>query len=105
MSEIKSSLSSGQWNKADYVEALAECQKGAAKIKVGSTRKELKELYVEGGGFSMRSARNYVYKGCPYVRVDVEFEPVENNQDHTKEYPTDKIRKISKPYISPLVSD
>jgi hypothetical protein len=68
-------------------------------IKPGMTRKDLLRVYTVEGGFSTRTQRTYVLKGCPYGKVDVEFTPVGNEQDRLTESPDDKILKISKPYL------
>jgi hypothetical protein len=68
-------------------------------IKPGMTRKDLLRVYTVEGGLSTRTHRTYVLKGCPGVKVDVEFVPVGNVQDGLIESPNDKILKLSKPYL------
>ena len=105
MSINQTSYSSARWNEADYANILAACQKRMTAIRVGGTRKDLLEVFTEAGGFSTRNSRHYVYKDSPHIRVDVEFDAVQNKEDMSAEHPSDRIRTISKPYISPVVCD
>jgi hypothetical protein len=43
-------------------------------IKPGMTRADLQKVFTTEGGISMRVQRTYVYRNCPYCKVDVEFE-------------------------------
>src|SRR5271169_2818949 len=42
-------------------------------IKVGMTRSDLVRLFTTEGGLSTTSHRTYVYRQCPYIKVDVKF--------------------------------
>jgi hypothetical protein len=68
-------------------------------VKPGMSRRELLRVYTTEGGLSTRRQRTYVLKGCPGIKVDVEFVPVGNEQDSLTESPNDKILKLSKPYL------
>ena len=68
-------------------------------IKPGMTRKDLLRVYAVEGGLSTRTHRTYVLKGCPGIKVDVEFVPFGNMQGGVMESPNDQILKISKPYL------
>jgi hypothetical protein len=80
-----------------------------ATIRPGMIRKNLSNVFEEEGGLSTRTQRKYVYKGCPYIKVDVEFSPVEaavdGNANRHDESPDDKIVKISRPYLEYSISD
>lgn len=65
-------------------------------IKVGMTRSELMNLFTTEGGLSTTSQRTYVYRECPYIKVDVTFAP----SSREEELPTDKIAKVSRPYLA-----
>jgi hypothetical protein len=65
------------------------------KVKVGMERFELLEVFTEEGGIATTSQRTYVYRQCPLIKVEVEF--AASSRD--KELPTDKIVKISRPYL------
>ena len=45
-------------------------------IKVGMTRRDLLTVFMPEGGISTRLFRRYVFRGCQYIKVDVEFTPV-----------------------------
>jgi hypothetical protein len=73
-------------------------------IKPGMTRKDLLRVFTTEGGISTDAQQTFALKGCPYVHVDVEFSPVLN--DHVfSGHPSDKIIKISKPYLDALQMD
>jgi hypothetical protein len=74
-------------------------------IKPGMTRKDLLRVYTVEGGLSTRTHRTYVLKGCPGIKVDVEFVPVGNEQDGLTQSLNDKIQKISKPYLEYSIYD
>jgi hypothetical protein len=68
-------------------------------IKPEMTRGDLLKVYTTEGGISTRTRRTYVLKGCPSIKVNVEFAPSGNTQDGSLEDPKDTILKISKPYL------
>lgn len=74
-------------------------------IKPGATRKDLLEVFTEEGGISSRTRRTYVYKQCPYIKVDVVFAPVGNEDKSLTEMPEDKVTTISRPYLEYSVTD
>ena len=80
---------------------LTECQ----KIKPGMTRAELLKVFTTEGGLSTAMHRTFVYRGCPYIRVDVDFILSELKQYGLEERPSDTISKISKPYLDWSVVD
>jgi hypothetical protein len=73
-------------------------------IKVGMTRRELLAVFETEGGISTRTQRQYVYKKCEYIKVNVKFEPVVR-QDKFGESPNDKIVEISEPYLQYAITD
>jgi len=69
------------------------------------TRKELSSIFVEqGGGLWSRSQRAYVFRQCPYIKIDVKFAPVPKGGPFD-EQPEDKIVEVSRPYLQYFVSD
>ena len=77
-------------------EWISECIKRIQSIKPGATRAELLKVFTTEGGLSTRSWRTYVYRQCPYIKVDVEFKAID---DDRYEKPGDIITKISRPYL------
>jgi hypothetical protein len=71
-------------------------------IKPGMRRGEILLVFTEDGGLSTRSQQRYTYKHCPYIKVDVEFSPIDHG---TKESPDDKIVKVSRPYLQYPIFD
>ena len=69
-------------------------------VQVGMFRADLDRLFTYEGGIYSRSRQTYVYRKCPYIKVDVEFAPSEEN-----ERSGDRISKISRPYIARPIID
>lgn len=75
------------------------------------TRAELLKVFTTEGGLSTGLNRKYVYRECPYIKVDVEFEPVGRPARDTQERVTlleadrDVIKNISKPYLEWSILD
>ena len=69
-------------------------------VQVGMFRADLERFFTYEGGIYSRSQQTYVYRNCPYIKVDVEFAPSEQNQNSV-----DRITKISKPYIARPIID
>ena len=77
-----------------------------SKVKVGMMRLDLLRLFKEEGGISNRTWRRYVYRNCPYIKVDVEFEPVGESENKVmNQSAKDKIIKISKPFLEWSILD
>ena len=74
-------------------------------IKVGMTRSELMKVFTTEGGLEFKSATTsqmtYVYRKCPYIKVDVKL-AISNPYD---DLPSDKITEISRPYLAWTVKD
>jgi hypothetical protein len=93
------------------MEWVAESLKEMQQIKVGMTRADLLRVFTKEGGLSTGLNRTYVYRGCPYMKVDVEFEPVGRpardgeGRVTLEEAGEDVIKKISKPYLDWSVLD
>ena len=88
-------------------EALSEIE----NVKVGMTRGQLLAVFdMEGGVFS-GLRRTYVYRRCPTIKVDVEFEAVgrpsrdAEGRVTTIESDQDVITKMSRPYLARQVID
>ena len=80
---------------------ITQCQ----KIKPGMTRAELLKIFTTEGGISSAAHRTFVYRGCPYIKVDVDFTLSDPKQRGIEERPTDIINKVSKPYLEWSVID
>jgi len=80
---------------------ISDSLRSIQTIKVGATRAELLKLFTTEGGLSTPSRRTYVYRPCPYIKVDVRFTVSSREQ----ELPTDRIVEISRPYMAWSVMD
>jgi len=83
----------------EHTQWVSSVLRWADDIKPGMTREDLLRACTVEGGLSTRTHRTYVLKGCPYIKIDVQFLPVGKEQDGLAESPNDKILKISKPYL------
>ena len=72
-------------------------------IQPGVSREELLRVFTTEGGLSTTTQRTYVYRRCPYIKVDAEFTLTEPNQ--RDERPTDKVRRVSRPYLQWSIND
>jgi hypothetical protein len=68
-----------------------------SEIKVGDPRSKVELNFVEDGGLQFPPQTRYLWKDCKYVKIEVEFSPGTN--DWSKFLPTDKVVKVSKPYL------
>src|ERR1700759_3275828 len=86
-----------------HSEWVAKSLKEMQTVKVGMSREELLKVFEGEGGLSTRNHRTYVYRECPYIKVDVDFETVDDSPFEQDK--RDKIVKISKPYLAWSVTD
>jgi hypothetical protein len=89
----------------EHTEWIAKSLKEIESVKVGMTRVDLLRVFKEEGGISTRTWRRYVYRDCPYIKVDVEFEPVGEPENKVSQSPRDKIIKISQPFLEWSIMD
>jgi hypothetical protein len=88
-------------------DALSEIQ----TVKVGMNRGQLSSLFATEGGLSTGLKRTYVYRQCPYIKIDVEFEAVGRPARDAEgrvtlvESERDVITTISRPYLAWQVTD
>ena len=91
---------------ADLTKKIEKIIRESQQVKVGMTRADLLKVYTTEGGLSSRKWRRYAYRTCPYIKVDVEFEPVGDEKDLLTEKPADKITKISeRPFLELSIGD
>lgn len=91
-------------NAESHTQWVTRSLKEMQSVKVGLSRADLLKVFKEEGGLSTRYHRRYVYRDCPYFKVDVEFEAVEAKADGG-EHASDKITKISKPFLEWSITD
>lgn len=95
----------------EHTQWLGSVLRWTAEIKPGSTRHDLLKIYTTEGGLSSPLRRTYVLKGCPYIKVDVEFKSVgrpdrdSDGRVTLEEDSRDMIVKISRPYLQFSIDD
>jgi len=85
----------------EHREWIAVTLRAMQTIKVGMTRSDLMKMFTTESGLSTTSQRRYVYRQCPYIKVDVKFAASSRDE----ELPTDKIIGVSRPYLAWSVGD
>jgi len=94
-----------------HIEWVGESLKRMRTVTPGMTRADLRQVFATEGGLSTGLWRRYVYVGCPWFKVDVEFEPVgrpardADGRVTLVESDRDIIKTISKPYIEFSITD
>src|SRR6185369_14209709 len=88
-----------------HEEWIAKSLREIEAVKVGMTRADLAKVFSTEGGLSTRTQQRFVYRECPYIKVDVEFEAVGQPGNRTIRNPDDKITKISKPFLEWTIID
>ena len=94
---------------AELTRLISEAIRETSAITPGMSRGDLMRVFTVEGGLSTRAQRTYVYRRCPYIKVDVEFE-VEHLRDAQGRIPLleaddDVIRRISRPYLAWAITD
>jgi hypothetical protein len=84
----------------EHTKWIASALQSTQTIKVGMTRSDLLKVFTTEGGLSSPSWRTYVYRQCPYIKVDVKFDAPSR-----EELPKDKIVEISRPYLGWSIYD
>lgn len=110
-SAVSAVRAQSQLNTEKQAEWIASVIKDIQKIKVGMTRGEMRKVFGEEGGISTTRQRKYIYRGCPYIKVDFEFESRGPEIKDVRgvymrpEFDLDVITKMSKPYLEFSIDD
>ncbi len=88
---------------SEHTRWIAASLKEMQTIKPGMSRGDLFKVFTTEGGLSTVGQRRYVYRDCPYIKVDVEFAPAQEGQQVERQ--DDKIVKISQPFLEFSVVD
>ena len=100
MAQSNSTVTSSEVERA-HTKWIDSALRSIQTVKVGMARSELMTVFTTEGGLFTTSQRTYVYRQCPYIKVDVKFSASSRHE----ELPTDKITEISRPYLDWSVSD
>lgn len=90
---------------SEHTKWVAQCLKEMETIKPGMKRADLLKVFTEEGGIFTRTQRRYVYRECPYIKIDVVFEPVGAPEQKMIERPEDVIVEVSKPFLEWSIAD
>lgn len=94
-----------------HTEWIAKSLTKMQTVRVGMTRADVLKVFTTEGGLYTSTARTYVYRECPYIKVDITFSHVTRSQRAKDGHriqvksPLDKIQTISKPYLEWTVGD
>ena len=95
----------GPIDPARFTAWVSETLREAQTIRPGMTRGQLLEVFTTEGGISTDLQRTYVYRKCPYIKVDVQFRAVgrpprdREGRVTLHESPRDVITSVSRPYL------
>ena len=98
-------------NTEENTKWIADSLREMKTIEVGNTRADLLKVFTTEGGLSTGLRQTYVYRKCPYIKVDVEFEavgrPAQDVEGRVTLEKSDKdtIKTISKPYLEWSIQD
>jgi hypothetical protein len=91
---------------SDKTKWIAAALREMQTIRKGNTRAELLKVFREEGGLSTRTQRRYAYHDCPYIKVDVTFQPVGDPDAKVgEESSKDVIGSISQPFLEWSIMD
>jgi hypothetical protein len=65
----------------EHTRWILQVMRNIQTTKPGMTRDDLRKIFVEEGGLSTRT---YVYKTCPYIKVDFGFSASDKEQSAEK---------------------
>ncbi len=95
----------------DHTAWVSEVIKHTQTVRPGMTRGELLKVFTTEGGLSTGLWQRYVYRRCPYVKVEVEFEAVgrpprdASGRVTSVKSEADIIKTISKPFLEWSIMD
>jgi hypothetical protein len=101
-----SSANSGNCTSADLERWFGKTLQVTDAVQPGMTREELLKTFEPEGGLSSggRVRGTFVYRGCKYVKLDVEFSATRGGEGGLLD-PKDVITSVSRPYLSRPVYD
>jgi hypothetical protein len=90
-------LGSAQQAPPNACEMVKNILAEASDLKPGRSRADLEKAFTVSS-FSTRNAATYTSKNCHYIAIDIEFHPADSPEGPP--LPTDKIVKVSRPYLA-----
>jgi hypothetical protein len=89
---------------AALTKAIVTVLQAVHELKPGMTREDVLRNFTTEGGLSARSSNHFVYRGCPYIKIDVTF-AIPSGEDQTVTDGADKIATVSRPYLEYSIVD
>ena len=91
----------------DGVTWVQKCLADFETLKTGMTREQVQSKFCMDGGLSSPSGGRFTHPACPYFKIEVEFDFQRNPADQNRavESKTDKVIRISKPYLETPFAD
>lgn len=89
----------------EYSQWIADSLREIQTLGPGTTRADLLKIFQEEGGLSTRTERRFAYRDCPYIKVDLKFEPADTVSNKNANCAEDKIRSMSQPFLEWSIGD
>ncbi len=89
----------GDKSSASSCEVVERALQETRSIKSGMTRREVEKHFKLDGGVQVRHETRYMYLGCHYIRVDVEFD-LAAPTDRVEDSPNDVVTRVLRPYVA-----
>lgn len=86
----------------EHTQWIDHVMRAIATLKPGMTRRDLLRVLTTEGGIFTRKRQRYVYRHCPYLKVEVDFSPLGAAQEPN---PDDQVVKISRPFMEYSIMD
>jgi hypothetical protein len=80
----------------EHTQWIDHVMRSIATLKPGMTRRDLLRVLTTEGGIFTRKKQRYVYRHCPYLKVEVDFSPLDAAQEPN---PDDRVVKITQPFL------
>ena len=77
---------------------LNRCLGDFDQIKIGMTRLEVEQGFVRNGGLQISTQSVYFHRECPWLAIDIKFEP-DPNPPHPGDGSRDRVIEVGKPYL------
>jgi len=97
-------VAAGEPEKENECALVSGALKAVQELAPGSSRALLEQKFEVDGGMQFPGNSRYLFRQCPYVKIDVEFQG-DGIKDRAALLPTDKIVRVSKPYLEYPSSD
>lgn len=86
----------------EHTQSIDHVMRSIATLKPGMTRRDLLRVLTTEGGIFTRKKQRYVYRHCPYIKVEVDFSPLDAAQEPN---PDDQVLKITQPFLEYSIMD